>query len=89
MGDLKFKPVRHDHPALLEKASRHRGFNEAYEALEVEYALAHEMLVARTRAGLTKAAVAGHPRSARTGRAPGLKREEARGWAANRRTARR
>ncbi|OIQ87457.1 helix-turn-helix protein [mine drainage metagenome] len=59
MDDLKFKPVRHDHKEFMEKASKHRGFSEAYEALEVEYALAHEMLAARARAGLTQEAVAG------------------------------
>jgi DNA-binding XRE family transcriptional regulator len=59
MADLKFKPVPHDHKELLEKASKRHGFNEAYEALEVEYALAHEMLAARSRAGLTQEAVAG------------------------------
>lgn len=58
MADVKFQPVRHDHKAFLEKASKRRGFNEAYEALEVEYALAREMLAARTRAGLTQEAVA-------------------------------
>ena len=58
MGDLKFQPVRHDHKAFLEKASNRRGFSEAYEALEVEYTLAHEMLAARARAGLTQEAVA-------------------------------
>jgi hypothetical protein len=47
MADLKFQPVRHDHKTFLEKASKHRGFNEAYEALEFEYALAHEMLAVR------------------------------------------
>jgi len=59
MADLKFQPVRHDHKAFIEKASKRRGFTEAYEALEVEYALAHEMLAARARAGLTQEAVAG------------------------------
>ena len=58
MADLKFQPVRHDHKAFLEKAAKRRGFNEAYEALEVEYELAHEMLAARARAGLTQEAVA-------------------------------
>lgn len=58
MADLKFQPVRHDHKAFLEKASKRRGFSDAYEALEVEYALASEMLDARTRAGLTQEAVA-------------------------------
>ena len=54
----KFEPVRHDHKAFLEKASMRRGFDEAYGALEVEYALAHEMLAARARAGLAQEAVA-------------------------------
>ena len=58
MADLKFQPVRHNHKAFLEKASKRSGFREAYEALEVEYALAHEMLAARSRAGLTQEAVA-------------------------------
>ena len=59
MTDLKFRPVRHDHKVFLEKAAKRRGFGEAYKALEVEYALAHEMLTARARAGLTQEAVAG------------------------------
>lgn len=58
MADLEFQPVRHDHKAFLEKAAKRRGFSEAYEALEVEYGLTHEMLAARTRAGLTQEAVA-------------------------------
>lgn len=58
MADLKFQPVRHDHKAFLEKASKRRGFDKAYDALELEYALAHEMLAARTRAGLTQEGVA-------------------------------
>ncbi|MFA6313292.1 MAG: helix-turn-helix transcriptional regulator [Sterolibacterium sp.] len=59
MTDLKFKPMRHDHKDLLEKPSKRHGLREAYEALDVEYALAHEMLTARARAGLTQEAVAG------------------------------
>jgi len=58
MANLKFQPVRHEHKEFIEKASRRRGFTEEYEALEVEYALAHEMLAARARAGLTQEAVA-------------------------------
>lgn len=58
MADLKFQAVGHDHKVFLEKAAKRRGFGEAYEALEVEYALAHEMLAARARAGLTQEAVA-------------------------------
>lgn len=60
MAELKYDPVAHDHKAFLEKASKRRGFREAYDALEPEYALAHEMLSARTRAGLTQEAVAEH-----------------------------
>jgi DNA-binding XRE family transcriptional regulator len=58
MADVKFQPVRHDHKTFLAKAFKRPGFREAYEALEVEYALAHEMLAARSRAGLTQEAVA-------------------------------
>ena len=58
MTDLKYDPVPHNQKAFLEKASKRRGFREAYDALETEYALAHEMLSARTRAGLTQEAVA-------------------------------
>lgn len=58
MADLKYDPVQHNQKAFLEKASKRRGFREAYDALDTEYALAHEMLSARTRAGLTQEAVA-------------------------------
>jgi DNA-binding XRE family transcriptional regulator len=58
MADLKFQAVPHDHKAFLERAAKRRDFGEAYDALEVEYALAHEMLAARARAGLTQEAVA-------------------------------
>ncbi|HUW25679.1 MAG TPA: helix-turn-helix transcriptional regulator [Gallionella sp.] len=58
MANLKYDPVPHNQKAFLEKASKRRGFREAYAALETEYALAHEMLSARTRAGLTQEAVA-------------------------------
>ncbi len=58
MAELKYDPVRHDHDAFLEKALKRRGFRNAYGALEVEYALAREMLSARTRAGLTQEVVA-------------------------------
>lgn len=58
MTNLKYDPVPHDQNAFLEKASKRRGFAEAYDELEAEYALVHEMLSARTRAGLTQEAVA-------------------------------
>ena len=58
MAELKYSPVTHDHKAFLAKARARRGFNEAYEALELEYELASQLLKARTRAGLTQDAVA-------------------------------
>lgn len=48
----------HNQKAFVEKASKRRGFREAYDALETEYALAREILPARTRTGLTQEAVA-------------------------------
>lgn len=63
MADRKFHPVCHDHKALayFEKAAKWRGSgdaDDAHDALEVECALANEMLAARARAGLTQEAVA-------------------------------
>jgi DNA-binding XRE family transcriptional regulator len=58
MTDIKFKPVRHDHEAFVAKASKRKGFVEAYDALALEYQLANQMLKARSRAGLTQDAVA-------------------------------
>ncbi len=58
MADLKYKPVPHDQQAFLEKAMKRKGFKEAYGELAEEYTLVHEMLAARSRAGLTQEAVA-------------------------------
>ena len=58
MADTRYKPIPHDHDAFLKKASKRRGFQTAYQALAVEYAVANEMLAARARAGLTQEAVA-------------------------------
>jgi DNA-binding XRE family transcriptional regulator len=58
MADTRYKPIRHDHDAFLRKAKRRRGFEAAYQALAIEYAVASEMLAARARAGLTQEAVA-------------------------------
>ena len=58
MANLKFSPVRHDHAAFLEKALARKGFAEAYNALELEYQVADQLLRARARAGLTQDAVA-------------------------------
>jgi len=58
MANLKYQPVAHDHDAFIARASKRKGFTEAYEALEVEYQLANQLLKARSRAGLTQDAVA-------------------------------
>ena len=58
MDDLEYKPVKHDHKVFLAEAYRKPGFKEAYEALELEYDIARQMLKARSSAGLTQEAVA-------------------------------
>jgi DNA-binding XRE family transcriptional regulator len=58
MANLNYKPVAHDHERFLARASKRKGFAEAYEALELEYQLASQMLKARSKAGLTQDAVA-------------------------------
>lgn len=58
MAKLTYKPVTHDHEAFLARASKREGFAEAYDALELEYQIASQMLKARARAGLTQDAVA-------------------------------
>lgn len=58
MGELKYKPVRHKHKEFLERARARRGFSKAYDALELEYQVADQLLQARARAGLTQDAVA-------------------------------
>jgi DNA-binding XRE family transcriptional regulator len=58
MADLKYKPVRHNHAEFLAQAKQRPGFAEAYESLELEYALTSQMLKARAKAGLTQDAVA-------------------------------
>ncbi len=58
MADLKYQPVAHTHKDFLAKAKERPGFTAAYEALELEYALACQMIKARAKAGLTQDAVA-------------------------------
>ena len=58
MEKTKYEPIRHNHKEFLERASKRKGFREAYDSLELEYSLSREMLSARTRAGLTQEAVA-------------------------------
>ena len=58
MAELKYQPIPHRHKKFLEKARAKKGFDEAYEALTLEYQLAREMLKARAKAGLTQDGVA-------------------------------
>ena len=58
MGPLSRKPLPHKHAEFIAKANQREGFSQAYEDLELEYALASQMLKARTKAGLTQDAVA-------------------------------
>ena len=58
MAELKYKPTPHNHKAFLAKARTRKGFAKAYDALELEYQVASQMLKARSRVGLTQDAVA-------------------------------
>lgn len=58
MADIKYSPVTHDHKSFIAKASKRPGFQKAYDALELEYTVASQMLKARSRAGLTQDVVA-------------------------------
>jgi len=58
MADIKYASIKHDHQAFLAKARARKGFTEAYDALELEYRVAGQLLKARARAGLTQDAVA-------------------------------
>ena len=54
MADLKYKPVPHDHAEFLASARKRQGFAEEYDSLQLEYALAGQMLKARAKAGMTQ-----------------------------------
>lgn len=58
MADLKYNPVPQNHSEFLAAARKRQGFAEAYDSLELEYALAGQMLKARSKAGMTQDAVA-------------------------------
>ena len=58
MANLKYTPISHDHQAFLAKAGKRKGFETAYESLELENQLVSQLLKARSRAGLTQDAVA-------------------------------
>ena len=73
MAEIKYQPVSHNHDVFLKKARKRRGFQAAYQALAVEYAVANEMLAARARAGLTQEAVASRiPPSRKTAMVPAV-----------------
>jgi hypothetical protein len=42
MAELKYRLVLHDHEAFLKEARKRKGFQEAYEELEDEYALVRD-----------------------------------------------
>ncbi len=44
MADLKYNPVPHNHAEFLASARKREGFAEVYDSLELEYALAWQML---------------------------------------------
>ena len=48
MTAIQFKPVRHDHKAFIAKASKRKGFVDAYVALALKYQRASQKLKART-----------------------------------------
>ena len=54
MAELKFKPIPHNHDEFIARAKLKPGFSEAYQTLELEYALASQMLGARAKAGLSE-----------------------------------
>ena len=54
----KYNPITHDHKSFLDKANQREGFKDAYDALELEYQVAHQLLKARARAGMTQDMVA-------------------------------
>ncbi len=58
MATSQYDPVDHDHEKFLARARKRKGFAQAYDALEAEYALASELIDARIKAGLTQEAVA-------------------------------
>ncbi len=58
MTETKYQPIKHDHRAFLRKAKGRSGFQEAYQALALEYEVATEMIAARAGTGLTREALA-------------------------------
>jgi hypothetical protein len=56
MADLKNKPHAHNHKDFLAKAKERSGFTETYEALDLEFTRAEQMIKARAKAGLTQGA---------------------------------
>jgi DNA-binding XRE family transcriptional regulator len=58
VAESEYEPLVHDHQAFLDRARRRRGFQKAYDALEVEYQVARALIAARAHAGLTQDTVA-------------------------------
>ncbi len=58
MAEDRYRPVAHDHDAMLARALKRKGFEAAHAESEDAYLLARELLVARSRAGFTQEQVA-------------------------------
>lgn len=54
MSSDTYKPIRIDSKKAVAKAKKRRGFTEAWDALEEEYAALSALLKARQKAGLTQ-----------------------------------
>lgn len=59
MSDESYKPVKLDTKKALAKAQQRPGFQQAWDALEEEYAMLNALLLARKSAGLTQEELAG------------------------------
>ena len=58
MVELKYQCATHDHKPLLAKVSARRGFMKANDALTLAYQVAGQVLRARSRAGMSRDAMA-------------------------------
>jgi len=54
MAESRYKPVRHDHKQFLGRARGRKGFSEVYDALELEYQVADQLLRARPAPALPR-----------------------------------
>ncbi len=57
MNHLPFDAIVHNHKRFIVQANQRPGFEQAYDALELKYLAADQLLRARKRVGLTIGAV--------------------------------